>query len=258
VSNPRPSSLALSALANFRDLGGIPVEGGTVRAGAVFRSDDVSTAHSDEGVRLRASGLSTVIDLRSPAEADHTGRGVLDGDDIDYHHLPLTTTVAVPMGEGEGLRGLRTPAAVGEWYASLVVGDARTIVTGFEVVADAPRAVLFHCAAGKDRTGVFAASLLTVLGAEPDAIIADYALTDAAMPAIQKRLEVFFASLLGERHEPWDVETAGAILAAPAASMAAMLQLLDREPGGFRGVLRRGGLTNALAGTLRERLVRPS
>jgi hypothetical protein len=251
------SPLALSALANFRDLGGIPVAGGTVRAGAVFRSDDVSTAHEADGGRLRAHGLRTVIDLRSAEEALHTGRGVLGGDDIAYHHLPLTTTVAAPVGAGEGLRALTTPAAVGRWYAGLAVGDASTIVTGFEVVAESPAAVLFHCAAGKDRTGVFAASLLTVLGAEPEAIIADYALTDAVMPAILARLEPFFASLLGEHHDPWDVETSGAILAAPAASMDTMLRLLDQQPGGFVGVLRRGGLTDELTDRLRQRLVRP-
>jgi protein-tyrosine phosphatase len=251
------SPLALSALVNLRDLGGIPVRGGTVRAGAVFRSDDVSTAHPEEGERLRARGLRTVIDLRSAEEAAHTGRGVLDGDDIDYHHLPLTATVAAPVGPGEGLRALTTPAAVGQWYARLAAGDAGTLVTGFEVVAASPGPVLFHCAAGKDRTGVFAASLLTVLGAEPEAIIADYALTDAVMPAILARLEPFFASLLGEHHDPWDVETSGAILAAPAESMATMLELLDREPGGFLGVLRRGGLTDAIVDRLRVRLVRP-
>ena len=252
------SPLALSALANLRDLGGIPVAGGTVRAGQVFRSDDVSTAHAEEGERLRARGLRTVIDLRSAEEAAHTGRGVLDRDDIAYVHLPLTTTVAAPVGAGEGLRALTTPAAVGRWYAGLAIGDASTIVTGFEAVAASPGPVLFHCAAGKDRTGVFAASLLTVLGAEPDAIIADYALTDAVMPAILARLEPFFASLLGEHHDPWDVETSGAILAAPAESMATMLRILDSRPGGFLGVLRNGGLTENLAGRLRDRLVHTS
>jgi protein-tyrosine phosphatase len=258
MSLPPRSPLALSALANFRDLGGIPVAGGTVRAGAVFRSDDVSTAHAGDGERLRARGLSTVIDLRSPEEVAHTGRGVLDGDDIDYHHLPLTTTVAAPVGAGEGLRALTTPEAVGRWYAGLAIGDARTIVAGFEAVAASPGPVLFHCAAGKDRTGVFAASLLTVLGAEPDAIIADYALTDSVMPAILARLEPFFASLLGEDHEPWDVATSGAILAAPAESMSTMLRLLDQQPGGFVGVLRAGGLTDDLIGRLRARLVHVS
>ncbi|MFC0682162.1 tyrosine-protein phosphatase [Lysobacter korlensis] len=255
MSRPPRSPLALSALANFRDLGGIPVAGGTVRAGVVFRSDDVSTAHADEGERLRARGLRTVIDLRSAEEAAHTGRGVLDGDDIDYHHLPLTTTVAAPVGAGEGLRALTTPAAVGEWYAALAIGDARTIVTGFEAVASSPGPVLFHCAAGKDRTGVFAAGLLTALGAEQEAIVADYALTDAVMPAILARLEPFFASLLGEHHDPWDVESSGAILAAPAESMATMLRVLDEQHGGFLGVLNRGGLTDELTGRLRDRLV---
>lgn len=245
-------------LANLRDLGGIPVRGGTVRHGTVFRADDVSTASVADAERLREQGLGTVIDLRSVDEVAHTGRGALDHDDIEYHHIPLSVEIAAPLGPDEGLRALRAPRAVGEWYASLLRAEADRIVHGLRVVADTRGAVLFHCAAGKDRTGIFAASLLGSLGASRDDIIADYALTDVVMSAVHTRLNLFFTSLLGEDHERWDPATAGAIMWAPAESMATMIEALELNAGGIRAVLAGAGLDRELEDALHDRVTAPA
>jgi protein-tyrosine phosphatase len=71
-----------------------------------------------------------------------------------------------------------TAEAMGRWYATMAVDAAATIVAGLDAVAAARGAVLFHCSAGKDRTGLGAALILTALGVSRAEIIADYVATD--------------------------------------------------------------------------------
>lgn len=242
---PGPS-VELSELANLRDLGGIAVTGGHVRPGRIWRSDDVSTVTPDQAGRLVAAGLTTVIDLRSPVEASVTGRGPLQHLDVRYRHLPLTTDLAAP---GAALGAGSTAPDVGRWYASLVMGKADVLVEALTVMSESPGATLFHCAAGKDRTGVLAASILTVLGASNAAIVEDYEKTDAAMPAVMRRLLSVFEVLFRQSAvfgASADAAPGGALLGAHALSMSTMLEVLDAEHGGLLGVLTAAGLTPQL------------
>lgn len=255
-STPSRADIVLSDTVNLRDLGGIAVRGGIVRRGVLLRADDVSVITANQAASLSADGLRTVIDLRSPAEAAFTGRGPLASHDIDHHPLPLLSD---PTSPSTLLGRERTPDAVGAWYAQLVVEQAPAIVRGLAIVADAPGAVLFHCAAGKDRTGVFAACVLSVLRAAPADIAAEYALTDAVMPAILARLAPVMAAIFGALGGAGarDAVPGGALLAAPAATMGAMLIRLDAERGGLIGVLERAGLDRELVTRLEAKLVEP-
>jgi protein-tyrosine phosphatase len=251
---PLPAGrIVTSRLKNLRDLGGIPIAGGgEVKSGLLLRSDDASIIDEAQAVELLESGLTTVIDLRSPEEADHTGRGVLAAHRVHHHALPLTRHDAAPTVLAAAIADGR-PESLGRWYADLFVDKAEDLVTGLTAVARAPGTVLFHCAAGKDRTGIFAAAVLSALGAHEDAIIADYAKSDPLMPQVLARL-----SSLEPAAVPGSTELNSVVLTAPAVAMSSMLRTLEREHGGARAVLQHAGLHPSVTLALAERLVEPA
>jgi len=241
-------------LVNLRDLGGIAVHGGRIRPGLLWRSDDAARITTSGAAALVGRGLTSIVDLRSVEELALTGRGPLAGHGVVHHHLPLLDTTTSPLELRELLETSGdTPRTVGAWYAQLALDRAEVLVAGLRVVAEAPGAVLFHCAAGKDRTGIFAAAVLSTLGASLEDIAADYALTHPAMPQILERL--------ADVPTPW-VPSGGltsdgtsALLGAPAATMRHMLEVLEIDHGGFAAVLAAGGLGPRLRAELAQRLV---
>lgn len=250
-----------SPLNNLRDLGGIPVDGGVIRAGRLFRSDDVSTVPEEQAHELWASGVRTIVDLRSDDEAEHTGRGPLGRYDIAYHRLSLLRGGAEP---DEFLRHLRedsaTPEVVGGYYAATLVAEAGTIATGIRLLAETTGGALFHCAAGKDRTGVFAGAVLSVLGADDEHIADDYAASAAVVPRIMARVSASIGHLMGESDAYFRAIAEGStrispLLGADREAMTAMLSRLRAEHGGVVAVLRRGGLDQDTVDLLRARVV---
>src|SRR5579871_1772019 len=81
--------IAFEQVFNFRDLGGYPARGGTLRWRTLFRADGLNRLQPGEEEAFGALGISTVIDLRTGEEADHGGRFPTDVWDVSYHHLPM-------------------------------------------------------------------------------------------------------------------------------------------------------------------------
>lgn len=249
-------TLPTSELVNFRDLGGTPVADGAIVHGRLWRSDDVSLATSADAERLVAGGLADVLDLRSPHEAGVAGRGHLAAHPPRYHHLPMSATAAAPGMTPQAVSEL-TPRGVGTWYVQVAEQTAPQIIRGLEIAAQSSGAALFHCAAGKDRTGVFAAAVLGVLGADDDTIIADYARTDAVMPQIMRRIGPMMREVVRVHNAPLlDPAKGGALFAAPAESMATMLRVMRHDHGSILELLRSRGLTTSTIDALRARVVR--
>ena len=248
-------ALPTSELVNFRDLGGTPVEGGTIVSGALWRSDDVSLATEQDAQRLHEDGLADVLDLRSPHEAHVSGRGHLRQYPVSYHHLPMSATAAAPGMSPQAVSEL-TPHGVGTWYVQIAEQTSRNIIRGIEIASVSTGAALFHCAAGKDRTGVFTAAVLSVLGAEDDVIIADYARTDPVMPQIMRRISPMMQEVVRVHASPrLDPAAGGALFAAPADTMATMLRVMAAEHGSLLDLLQSRGLASATITALRERVV---
>ena len=177
---------------NFRDLGGYPGEGGRpTRWGRLFRSDALHELTDGDVAVLRALGLRTVVDLRTERELHRSGRGPLEPEPVDFHHLAVVR---------EGVRGAATadaeavgaPAPPGDdlaerylWY--LDVGRD-SLVGALTLLADAERyPLVFHCAAGKDRTGVLAALVLALAGVDRATIVADYVITAERIGLVMER-----------------------------------------------------------------------
>ncbi|GAA2462072.1 tyrosine-protein phosphatase [Agromyces soli] len=183
-------ALALSAPVNLRDLGGIPIDGGVLRTGLAIRTDDLALVTEEAADELVAAGLTAIIDLRSADEVAISGRGPFGARPVAYHHLALMANV------GDSTQLPFTHESMGESYVGMVETAAPQLVTALNVVAHAPGATAFHCAAGRDRTGVLAAMLLLALGADDEDIVADYARTGENMPAIMRRTQGVMGPLL--------------------------------------------------------------
>lgn len=180
----RERLIPLEGCLNFRDLGGYPTaDGHTVRWGRVFRSDALHLLTPGDVARLRDTiGLRAVIDLRSSGELRAEGRGPLESETMAFHHLPLFDG---EVTRAETWAALETLADRYLLLAEFARGPiAQTIIA----VADAAGPVVYHCAAGKDRTGVVSAIILGTLGVPDEVIVADYVATRANLDAIVDRL----------------------------------------------------------------------
>lgn len=180
---PPPSRrVPLEGAANFRDLGGYAAAGDRVtRWGRLYRSDTLSELNAGDLEVLGALGVASVVDLRTPSEVERDGRAALaDAHYVNLSVLPVESgeSVAAPPGDDMAERYL--------WYleaSSPVVAEAMALVATPERLP-----LVFHCTAGKDRTGVVAGLVLDCLGVERSVVVADYAATGEVMGAILERL----------------------------------------------------------------------
>ena len=154
---------------NFRDVGGLPAAGGTVRDGVLFRSDGLHRLGEAGRDELRRLGVGIVIDLRDENEARYMPDD-LDGLDVEVLSLPVFEGSGASQGEG----GISLDAL----YERIVTQHASVVVSALREIASAgDRSVVVHCTAGKDRTGIVVALALLAVGVYRDAVVADYALS---------------------------------------------------------------------------------
>lgn len=168
------SDIAMMGLYNFRDLGGIAVAGGEVKSGLLYRSDDLSELSRSDLDKLAAHNLTTVIDFRGIGEASVTP---------DRYPNTVKNRISLPIEAGKVVgryadNNLNQRGSMGMMisvYRALVNDFKEVYREFFHIVSQPDNApLLFHCTAGKDRTGVAAALLLSALGADRDAIEHDY------------------------------------------------------------------------------------
>ena len=152
--------VAFDQVFNFRDLGGYQTaDGRVVRWRTLFRADGVHRLTIDDIAPL---GVRTVLDLRTPTELDERGR--FTHDSVGYHHLPILEKT----WDASALNVESTPPSSSPLAISRCSKRAATASAGRCTSSLTPRRcpLVFHCAAGKDRTGVVAAIVLDVLGVQ--------------------------------------------------------------------------------------------
>lgn len=180
--------IELEGCFNFRDLGSYKnVDGRHMRSGQVFRSDGLQHLTVPDLLKLRDEiRLSTVIDLRSPVEVEESGCGPI-ADQAEIIPLPLFRQTRSDVATAQP--GFTIPSSMGELYFMMLTFAREPIVEVVRILAQTEQPTVFHCAAGKDRTGVISAVLLSLLGVPEETIVADYAFSRQNIDRINARLD---------------------------------------------------------------------
>ena len=233
--------LPLAGTHNVRDLGGYPAAGGTTRWRRVLRADSLHKLDADGVAALVGEGLVAVIDLRQPQELDSHPNPFASHDGVRYRNVSLFDRVIPPMDADDVLLEMYKLALSER-------GDAlRAILTA--VAEPDEGVVLFHCTAGKDRTGIVAALLLSLAGVDADTIKTDYALTAEMIAPLNDELT---AGAVARGADPAAFQK---LLAAEPATMAAFLAHIADAHGGVEAYLTSIGIGAELQARLKTRLV---
>src|SRR5437868_3058205 len=144
---------------NARDLGGLPRPGGLTRSHVLVRSDYLGHLTAPGREALIAYGVTTVIDLRSASEVANKPNPFADGSGPAYVHRELI--------DDANMRQIGDSPDMFERYLTILDNRPQAFRAIFESVAAVDGGVLFHCYAGKDRTGLIAAMLLHLAGVSP-------------------------------------------------------------------------------------------
>lgn len=257
----------LTSRLNLRDLGGlITADGLTVAAGRLFRSGALIDLPPDDEAAVLGLGLRTVLDLRSSHEraavpgaqlpgAEHLWLDVL-GDTHEAGPARLGEVLRDPVGATLHLGDGRAEQVFRAAYRDMVSSPLARVGYGRMLrVLLSPEAgpVLFHCAAGKDRTGWAAALVLTALGVPSDTVLADYLATnDAFLLAHQGVIGTWEA-------RGGDPEVLLAVMSARPSYLLAAVDEVEKVHGGIEGYLIDGlSLQPDVIAQLRARLLVPS
>lgn len=245
--------VSLEGSLNFRDLGGYhTADGRQVRWGRVFRSDALDRLTDEDLTVIDGMGLRLICDLRGDAEAQDRASRITAPQHPRFNIKDEVVTgrmirQRIESGETEGLN------------LDLMMGSYRRLLDGFapqfgavlRLLAEEDNLpALFHCTAGKDRTGMTAAMLLTLLGVPHETIRQDYALTNGFvapfMEMVRSRVEAVGI----------DFEPLRAIFGAPLPLIDAAFDHLEATYGGVRAYLQdQAGVDETVIAALQANLL---
>ncbi|MET3528710.1 tyrosine-protein phosphatase [Phenylobacterium koreense] len=251
--------LPLQGGRNFRDLGGYrTADGRQVRWGKIFRSGVMSQLTPGDMAYLSRIGVRSICDLRSPEERRTEPSAFLTAEyaEVAAFDYDMNSSMA-PMLKA------RTRSEAVDAFADSYVEFLDMLTPHYTdlfarlVRRDGPLAL--NCSAGKDRTGVGSALILSVLGVPRETVVADYGLTQVyTPPAYYKKLMASGASSSGmtpemaEAFRRMPVEVLDVLMGSDPEVMRRVLARLDRDHGGPVEVAKaRFGLTDAKIATLR-------
>jgi protein tyrosine/serine phosphatase len=229
----RERTVTFTNVFNFRDLGGYrTADGAIVRWERLYRADDLSNLTELEYERFAELGIRTVVDLRRPNEVEELGRAP-DLSGLDYRHVHL---VHPKWERGEFDNTAERTEYVIERYREMADVSASGLGEALRLIADIDRAPLvFHCIAGKDRTGIVAALTLSLLGVPDQDVVDDYHLSEAAEPQAWARYTRVRRPDLQGFVRQYEV--------SPKAAMEGFLANLRAEHGSIEGYAASVGLT---------------
>jgi len=237
----------LPGCANFRDLGGYPARGGMrVRWRRLFRSDALHGLTSEGVDRIVDElGIGVIIDLRSTGEVGVDGRGKLRDRKPTYHHMPLFDGPLTVDPESANRLTLA------DRYFLIAERAKDPVARVITALAECSTPAVYHCSAGKDRTGLISAIVLGLLGVPDEIIVEDYAATQDNLDAIIDRLR----QSAGYR-EAIDSLPPDTLHAKPETMFSLLDQLRERY-GSLRGYANDIGLSDAVVQRLAGGLLEP-
>jgi protein-tyrosine phosphatase len=235
---------------NLRDLGGYAAAGGyRVRWRRLFRGAGLHRLRGADVVSVRALGLRTAIDLRTSQELTERGAFPVDELPATAHHLPMITR----MWDHGDLRADDPPEHYLVARYREMFDEGREAIVATLRILSRPESypAAFYCAAGKDRTGVLAALVLSAVGVDDDEIVADYHLSSERVARIVERAR---ARGDGEA-DSLMLSQPTALIAAPPQAMRLLLAWVAEEHGSVTGYLEGLGVGPATIAGMRASLL---
>ena len=212
---------------NMRDIGGYPTtKGKTINYLRFVRSGSLFALTERGKEQLLSRGLRCVVDLRSQMEAGDYPGAVADDSRFSWFHLPMLdyihSNIAQKLPD-------TFPPSLEEMYFRLIEESKDGFRQLFELFAHpAHHSFVFHCTAGKDRTGVVAALLLSLAGVDEQTIVEDYSHSQELLREIMATVDLS--------------NVPGYVLTSRAQTMQALLDHLNAEYGGGQGYLSQIGV----------------
>ena len=239
--------LPLEGSFNIRDLGGYhTTDGQTTQWGQVYRADSLHRLSATSQNELLERGVRTVIDLRGSAELESAPNPFAQHPEVDYLNISLFEPLYLSGSLGGGNRAdLDLP----ELYRLALEHSQTPMREVLEAIADSEGAVLFHCTAGKDRTGLVAAMILGVAGVDSQSIVEDYAATTHYAAGLMDHLRQE-ASAKGH-----DLSLYNKLLLSEPEFMQQTLQHLENLYSGPAAYLEEIGLSAETTDKLKQKLL---
>lgn len=230
LTNPPDPDRCLRGAPNFRDLGGIVCgEGRRVRRARLFRSDHLGALQPEDFTQLRELEVGRVFDFRGVSER---AAAACAYPDVTVHSLPIEPTIIQKLSDlvaaGNRLTAGDVVGLMQETYRGFVRQHTHHFAALFTHLLESDQPLVFHCTAGKDRTGFAAALILRALGAAHDDVMRDYLLTNGRLqppPAAGRTLPPQAAAVL-YRVQPDFLQAA--------------LEAVEQDYGSLEGYLREG------------------
>lgn len=226
---------------NVRDLGGYTTKNGTTTTWGVFyRADGLHKLSESSRTLLTDRDIAHVIDLRHAREVEEKKNVFADDERVAYHHISLINPTALASSQVRSL---------GDLYVNLLEGSQDELQRIFSLLAESSnRAALYHCTAGKDRTGVVSALLLDLAEVPHETIIEDYSLTAVCLQPLMEELR-------SDRPEGMPAEMYEHFIGCDPANMVMMLGYLREKYTNAEHYLRGIGITESQLQALKTRLV---
>lgn len=168
---------------NFRDIGGLQTaDGKTIKSRKIYRSDNLSKLKNSEFLRFNSLEIENVIDLRTIAEAKEKQDNLPNS--IAYFLMPIVSDQGDLMGQMKEkvLRGEvseeDSKELMKEFYSKAVTENIPLLREVILKIITSEKPILYHCSAGKDRTGIVTALLLSIANVDRNTIIDEYLLSN--------------------------------------------------------------------------------
>ena len=235
---------------NARDIGGYPIEGGGSTRWKVFlRSDRMDLLTAADQAKLLDYGVRSVIDLRMPPETVETPNVFAASSEVAYHHCDIIGDSPSLITQSEVETGIPAARIALTYTTWLDHRQAQFAEVLGKLAEPGFGPAVYHCAGGKDRTGVISALLLGLAGVARETILDDYTLTSIFLfrRAAMGGASEFEKPVLSAREYQDNY--------CPRDGMARTLAHLDDNYGGIDAYVRAIGLTERQIETLRRMLI---
>ena len=239
--------IEFEGVANFRDLGGYETaDGRTIRWRHLFRSDALHHMTERDAIRARDGlGIRTIIDLRTLEAIQREGIGPLGRPPMIRHHFPL-----IDRSWGSRWKIPLEQISSSQLYQSIIDAGGTQIAAAIQLLADS-RAypAVFHCYAGKDRTGVLAAVILGTLGVDEEQIVEDYEMSNQTVGQVIEHMRYDYG--------PYMEKVPPSLLEVKPEALRDTLLAVRYKYGSMRDYAHSVGVTETLIQRLERALLEP-